>query len=334
MINKKFIVLVVIILLAGAGLFWFLGKPSKESTPNPKRIAMLTASDLQLAAVDGVRTGFKEMNLEENKDFVIDLKNPKGDRDLTKKMAADIVASKPDLIVSISTTASGAVIEADKDAKIPIIAIDVGNFKEIGISNIQRPGGYFSAVIADNVTTAPKRMEILKTLISGMKRVGVIANPNHVSYSDVVPTYNDAAKKLNLEVIWYLVTKKEDISGVMSKVVKDKPDGFMITAEATISGNPNLIAPVLKKAKISSIDFNVEKGVSAGYLMVYGVARYEIGRQGARMIQKVLNGANAGDLPVEFISPQSLEINAVLAKEMGIKIPEPLLLQATKIYNN
>ncbi len=294
---------------------------------------MLTNSDLQLAAVDGIKAGFKELNLAENVDYVIDLKNPKGDSDLTKKMAQDIVNSKPDLIIPISTTATNAVLGADKDAKIPVVAVDVGNFKEVGITDIEHPGGFLSAVIADNISTAPKRMEILKTLLPNMKRVGVLANPKHVSYNEVVPTYTKSAKDLGIEVIWYLVTKKEDLGPVMAKAAKDHPGGFMITAEATISGNAALIAPVLQKAKIPSIDFNVERGVSSGYLMVYGAARYDIGKQGARMVEKVLRGQNPGDLPVEFVAPASLEINAKLAGEMGIVIPKPLLLQATKVYN-
>ncbi|MDP3934802.1 MAG: ABC transporter substrate-binding protein [Candidatus Giovannonibacteria bacterium] len=333
--NKKQVILLAVALIIIAAVFiLFVAPPSWRAQKSaPKRIAMLTNSDLQLAAFDGIKAGLKELNLVENVDYIIDLKNPKGDRDLTKKMAVDIVSSKPDLIIPISTTATSAVLEADKEAKIPIVAVDVGNFKEVGINNIERPGGFLSAVIADNIATAPKRMEILKMLLPNMKRVGVLVNPNHVSYNEVVQYYTKSAKDLGIEINWYLVTKKEDLGLVMAKAAKDKPDGFMITAEATISGNSALIAPVLKNAKISSIDFNVERGVSSGYLMVYGSARYDIGKQGARMIEKVLHGQNPGDLPVEFVSPASFEINAKLAGEMGITPPKSLLLQATKVYN-
>ena len=332
--SKKTLLIIVILILVIAGFVYFISPLSWRAQKSaPKRIAMLTASDLQLAAVDGIKAGLKEFNLVENVDYIIDLQNPKGDRDLTKKMAKDIVSSKPDLIIPISTTATSAVLDADKDAKIPVVAVDVGNFKEVGINDIERPGGFLSAVIADNIATAPKRMEILKTLLPNMKRVGVLANPKHVSYSEVVPTYTKSAKDLGVEIIWYLIAAKEDLGPVMAKAAKDHPDGFMITAEAIISGNPILIAPVLKKAKISSIDFNVEKGVSAGYMMVFGAARYDIGKQGARMVEKALRGQNPGDLPVEFVTPASFEINTKLADEMGIAVPKSLLLRATKTYN-
>jgi putative ABC transport system substrate-binding protein len=175
-------------------------------------------------------------------------------------------------------------------------------------------------------------MEILKTLLPNLKTVGILVNPKHISYNEIFEVHNETAKKLGISIRWYEITKKEDITPVIEKVVKDHPDAFMTTAEALISGNPDLITPVLRKAKIPSIDFNVERGVVAGYLMVHGVARYDTGRRGAIVIYKVLQGEDPGNIPIEFSSSPSLEINAALAKEMGIIVPDALLFQANKIY--
>ena len=332
--NKKLFWIIVVILLIVTALIFFVSPPLTENGSSaPKRIGMLLASDLQLASVEGIKAGFKELNLVEGKDFVIDLKNPKGDRDLTKKMAVEIVDSKPDLIVPVSTSASSAIKEANKDAQMPVVAVDVGNFKELGIENIQRPGGVMTAMVVDNVGVAPKRMEILRTLNPALKAIGVLVNPKHVSYDEIVKAHEDGAKKLGIKILWYEVTKKEEVSPAMARLVKDHPDAVMTTSEATISGNSDLIAPPLRKAKIVSMDFNIERGVSSGYLMVYGASRYDVGKQGARMISKVLAGEKPGDIPVEFASALTFEINAALAKEMGVKIPDSLLLQANKIYN-
>jgi len=332
--SKKTIFIIVLAIVAIIVLILFVSPPFKKSQQaTPKRIGMLTASDLQLATVEGIKAGFQELGLAEGKDFVIDLKNPKGDRDLTKTMAQEIVASKPDLIVSVSTSASSAMKEANKEAQIPIVAVDVGNFKELGIENVQRPGGFLTAVVVDNVGIAPKRMEILRELLPNLKTIGVLANNKHVSYDEIVKVHANGANKLGIKILWYLVTSKEEVSAAMAKLVRERPDAVMTTSEAVISGNSDLIAPLLKKAKISSIDFNIERGVSSGYLMVYGGSRLDVGKQGARMINKVLNGTKPGDIPVEFASSLTFEINAALAKSFGLTIPEKLLLQATKVYN-
>ena len=332
--SKKTIFIIVLAIVAIIVLILFVSPPFKKSQQaTPKRIGMLTASDLQLATVEGIKAGFQELGLAEGKDFVIDLKNPKGDRDLTKTMAQEIVASKPDLIVSVSTSASSAMKEANKEAQIPIVAVDVGNFKELGIENVQRPGGFLTAVVVDNVGIAPKRMEILRELLPNLKTIGVLANNKHVSYDEIVKVHANGANKLGIKILWYLVTSKEEVSAAMLKLERERLDAVMTTSEAVISGNSDLIAPLLKKAKISSIDFNIERGVSSGYLMVYGGSRLDVGKQGARMINKVLNGTKPGDIPVEFASSLTFEINAALAKSFGLTIPEKLLLQATKVYN-
>ena len=313
---------------------FFVAPPFRSiPSPTPKKIAVLTASDLQLASVDGIKAGLKELGYEEGKDIVIEVRNPKGDLDLTKKLASEIVASNPDLIVSVSTSASSAVKDANKDAKIPVVAVDVGNFAQLGVENIQYPGGFMTGVVVDNVSTAPKRMEILKTLLPKLKTVGILANPENVSYGNVIKIYEEAAGRLGLRALWYNVTKKEDILAAMQKMIRDDAGAFMTVNDAVISGNSNLIVPPLKQAKIPSIDFNVERGVSSGYLMVYGAARFDVGKQGARMIYKVMQGEKPGDIPVEFFSALTFEINTALAREMDVKIPESLLLQASKVYN-
>lgn len=334
MTTKNIVFLILIFLVVAAAIFYyFTTSPSVGvKVVQPKVVAVLVASDLQLNGVEGLTAGFKELGYEIGKDVVIKLNNPKGDRELTVTMAKSIIASKPDIIVTLSTTAGSAIIDANKDAKLPLIFGDVGNFQQLGITDIKHPGGFMTGVVVDNVAVAPKRMEFLKLMDPNIKTIGILANPKHVSYQDILKASGDGAEKLGIKLIWYLITTKEELSAVMAKVAKEKPDAVMTTSEAIISNNSDLITPVLKAAKIPSMDFNVEVGVKAGYLLVYGISRFEVGKQSSRLVSKVLKGENPGDIPVEFASAPSLEINEVLAKEMGIKIPESLLLQANKVY--
>ncbi len=331
--NKVILIIVLIVIAVGLVIFFTGRAPSGAPGKVPKRISILTASDLQLTTVEGIRVGLKELGYKEGVDITIEVQNPKGDRDLTKKLAKDMVVSGPDLIVSVSTSASSAVKDANKEAGLAVVFADVGNFKELGIENIQRPGGVMTGVVVDNVPAAPKRMEILKILLPGLKKIAVLANPDHVSYDEIVEAHREGAHKLGVEAVLYDVTKKEEVSAAMARIIKDRPGAFMSTSEAVISGNPDLITPVLAAAKIPSIDFNVERGVSAGYLMVYGISRFDTGKQSSRIIDKVLKGEKPGDIPVEYATQLTFEINGTLAKRMGIAIPDSLLLQANKVYN-
>lgn len=326
-------VIFAVLLFAVIGVIaLFFSLSSVRKTEVPKRVFILTASDLQLNSVEGIKAGLKELGYSEGEDIILELFNPKGDMELTKNLAVQIVASRPDLIVSVSTSASRAVKDANQDAKLPVVFVDVGNFEELGIQNIQHPGGFMSGVVVDNVPAAPKRMEILKTLLPDLKTIAILVNNKHVSYDEILKTHEEGAKKLGLKLLWYPVTKKEEVPPAMERLVKDRPDAFMTTPEAVISGNAGLIAPVLRQAKIPSIDFNVERGVSSGYLMVYGIARFDVGKQGSRIIGKVLSGESPGNIPVEFASQITFELSEILAKEMGLKIPDAILLQTNKVY--
>jgi len=334
MSNKSLMTTLALFLVIGGVSAYFLYNNAlpKPKIVVPKRIVVLLASDLQITGVEGLRAGLKDLGYIEGENIVFEVKNPKGDRDLTKTMAKEIIASKPDLIISLSTSASSAVKDANKDAALPIVFADVGNFQELGIENIQRPGGFITGVVVDNVPAAPKRMDILKILLPGIKSVGILVNNKHVSYNEILKTHEEGAKKLGIKILWYNVTKKEEVPPAMENLIKDRRGAFMTTSEATISGNADLIAPILRKAKIPSIDFNLERGVSSGYFMVYGVARFDTGKQSAIMADKVLKGEQPGNIPIEFDSSLKFEINAALAKEMNIKIPDSLLLQANKVY--
>lgn len=339
MLNKRtaliFVLLLVAFLLAVAA-FFILNNPNlvnNSGKTSAKKIVMITASDLQLTGVDGIEFGLKEFGYKENEDIIYEVKNPRGDQNLAKKFAAEAVAEKPDLIVSLSTSASKTVSDANVSAKIPIVAVDVGNFNDLGINNIQHPGGFMTGVVVDNVASAPKRLEILHTLVPNAKTIAVLVDPNHLSFKEISRVYESGAKKLGLTIMWRNVTKKEELAGAMDKIIKERPGAFITAPQPLISENSDIITKNLKEAKIASIDQSIERGVKAGYLMVYGVSRFSTGKQAARIIDKVLKGEKPADIPIEFISDLSFEINGALAKEFGIIIPKQLLLQANKIYN-
>ena len=331
--KSLFILVLLFLAISAAVLYYFLNSGAlNEPVKPPQVISVLIASDLQLSGLDGLKAGLQELGYKLDKYIIIKLNNPKGDRNLTAQMAKDIVASKPDLIVTFSTTAASNINDANKESKIPVVFVDVGNFKQLGITDIRKPGGFMTGVVVDNVPAAPKRMELLKILNPNMKTIGVLVNNKHVSYDEILSAYEEGADKLGIKIIWYNVTTKEAVVEAMTKLIKDAPDAYMTTSEATISGNAALIAPLLKKARIPSIDFNVEVGVQSGYLMVHGVNRFDTGKQSSRIVAKVLRGENPGDIPIEFSSTLTFEINEVLAKEMNIVIPEELLLRANKVY--
>ncbi|MBI2023284.1 ABC transporter substrate-binding protein [Candidatus Giovannonibacteria bacterium] len=328
----KFLLVAIIIAAAGAA-WWFYLPKAEVAPPAARRLGVLLASDLQTATVDGIKDGLKELGYVEGKDYLLDVKNPKGDRELTKTYAKELVASKPSLLIPVSTTASSAIKEANATATLPVVFVDVGSLESLGITNLQRPGGTMTGVVVDNVLVSSKRMELLKELNPSLTNVGVLLNSKHVSYKTIKSVHDESAKSLGLEVKYYDITKADELPGMLAKIAKEKPQAIMTTTDANLSGNADIIAKALKDAKIPSIDFNSERGIKSGYLMVYGVTRYDTGKQGSLMIDRVLRGQAPGEIPIEFAGVPVLELNAATAKVINVTFPNSLLLQAETILD-
>lgn len=330
----QLLIIAFILVVGTLVIYFFLNKPElkTEERLNPKKISMLVSSDLQLSSVDGIKAGLADFGYIEGRDIIYELKNPKGDRPLTKRMAETIVSSDPDLIVPVSTTATTAIREAMGDKTIPVVFVDVANIKEVKIEDIKHPGGLITGVTSDTVSAGAKRMEILKELVPKAKIFGVLMNPNHVSVKEIKQVHDGAAKSLNVGVKYYEISSQDQLKGVLDQLVKERPDGVMTTSEAIISNNAEFIASTLQGARIPSIDFNVERGVKSGYLMMFGLSRFDTGKQGARLIDKVLKGTNPGDLPIEFAQELRLELNKEVAAEIGVVFPDGIL-RRSKVIN-
>lgn len=323
--------LVLIIVAVGFNTFSSLKPLEKRQQPPLKRLGLLLASDLQTSTVDGIKEGLKQLGYVEGENILYDIKNPKGDRELTKKLASDIVASKPDVMIPVSTTATTAILEVNKDANLPTIFVDVGNIKSLKIADLRHPGGNITGIASDSLAVSGKRMEILKELVPDAKLLGILINPKHVSYEENIKVLEEASQALGVKLKLYNVSSVDDLKSVLDQLAKDKPDGMMTTTESILSENANIIAESLRVSKIPSIDFNEEKGINAGYLLLYGVSRFETGKQGARLIDKVLKGENPGEIPVEFSTALKLDVNTSLAEEFGITLPESILLRVGKV---
>lgn len=333
---SSYVLLFFLAILAIAGAVFYsqvIQKSQQPTTPSqpPKRLAILVAGNPMLSVVDGIKDGLKELGYNEGKEVVYELKNPKGDNELMKKMAQEMVASKPDLLVSVSTSATTTLQEANKETGLPSVFVDVQNIQKLNIKSFDKPGGLRTGVVADNVRLLEKRMEILKELLPRAKIFATIGDPSHGNYQTEKEAYQKAAEILGVKFRTYDAKNNDEVKQALALISKDQPDGFLVSNQTLISNNHQVIADGLKKAKIPSIDSNAEFGIDVGYLLMFGFYRYETGKQGAVLIDKVLKGQDPGEIPIEFSKNPNLEINLVTAEEIGLSMPETFLSRAKRV---
>lgn len=298
----------------------------------PKIVSILTASDLQLSAADGIKNGMEEAGFREGKEVIYEIRNPKGDKELVAKMARDIINSRPDVIVPISTTAAVAIRDANNIAQLPVVFVDVGNLKQLGIVDVKKPGGSMTGLTSNSLAMGGKRVEMLKEAVPWAQNFAVVFNPNSVNYEDIRKVYDDAAKMLGMKITPYNASSEAELKTALDRIAKDQPDGFLTIPDMITSEYATTIVKVLTEAKIPSIDFNTEKGAKEGYLIMLGVTRFSMGKEGARLIIKALKGEKLGDVPIEYAVGPTIEINLKTAEAIGVELPDSVLNKAAVIY--
>jgi putative tryptophan/tyrosine transport system substrate-binding protein len=107
-------------------------------------------------------------------------------------------------------------------------------------------------------------------------------------------------------------------------------NGLVLLATAPINNHLKLVADLAVKNRLPSI-YDRSEFVEAGGLMSYGPNVTNMARRAATYVDKVLKGANPGDLPVERPTKFDFVINLKTAKQIGLTIPQSVLYRADKV---
>lgn len=318
--------LVVGFMVAGAEL---LGRNVLAQSGRLFKIGALTESWGPTPAVVGLRDGLAELGYREDKDFTIGVRFTEGKVAELPAAARDLVRRGVDVIV---TSESGPTAKAAQMAtnQIPIVVIGSGDPVGLGlVRSLARPGGNITGVADLDVELVPKRMEIFRELVPGLKRVLV---PYDATNSDAVTqlaVHRQAALRLGLTLVERPVRTEEEARATILGLRKGDADGIF-SLRFLSSNIPGFILEIAPRGLMPTM-FHVPFFVERGGLASYSANTYVVGKQAARLVDKILKGAKPADLPIEQPTKFELVINRKTAKSLGLTIPPSLLLQADRL---
>jgi len=277
--------------------------------------------------VEGLKAGLKELGLEEGRDITFDIRFTQGNSQALPGKAVELVEKKVDLIFTSGDAAIHAAYNASD--KVPIVFTQVGDnviprLPQIG-HNIREN---ITGISSLNVRLAPKRLEIIKTLIPTTRRVVAIYPASDVSALKVVQEAQKIGPALKLEIVSGPVFGAEDVRRILKTA---RPgDAFLVPDNDTLD-IPSTILETSLMSRIPAV-FPTAPWVSHGGLVSYGPAYYSQGVQAARLVAKILQGARPQDLPVEGADKIDLAINLKTAALLGVNVPRKVLLRADRIH--
>jgi putative tryptophan/tyrosine transport system substrate-binding protein len=241
------------------------------------------------------------------------------------RLAAELVARKPELIYAPPQTAAMAAKQATRT--IPIVFAAVLDPVSIGlVSSLARPGGNVTGVVNVVDSLAPKRVQLLREILPTAKRIGLLGNPADLRDQTVLAPI---ATALGLTIVASDASNPVELDAAVAKLIGQGVD--VIVTNAAIANNLRARVIELANRRHLPVVGGIAPMAEAGALFTYGASSADQFRRSAQLVDKVLKGANPGDLPVEQPTKFELVINLKTAKALGLKIPQSLLLRADEV---
>jgi putative ABC transport system substrate-binding protein len=308
-----------------------LSTAAAEEPARIPRIGILIPESLrpQSQAIKGLREGLKEIGYTEKKNILLEIRDAKGDRGALKGEASELVRQKVSLIFTTGTRATQAAKGAT--GEIPILFCHPADPVALGfVKSMEQPGGNMTGVAALASQRTEKRLEILKEIIPKARRV-MIFYDFHNSYSRENFLFaQKAAAKFSLEVDEHPIKSAEELKKSVSGIQRRDGDVLFHVPDDLVEGQADFIFETARQKGLPSIS-NEEIWAIKGALASYGPNYYQMGRQAARLADKILKGSKPKDLPIQRAGKFDLFINFRTAKAIGLSIPPEVLKKADKV---
>lgn len=276
-----------------------------------------------------LRQALQALGYAEGKNVLYEVRWSRARSERLPALAAELLAQKVDVIVTLSAPAAAAAKQAT--STIPIVASLAGDVVETGlVASLARPGGNITGVNDPAAVLSAKRLEILKEVVPAAKRFAVLWNAGDSAMTLRYREIERAAKMLRVSIEPLGVREPDDFDVAMTAMNRARPDGLIMVADALTNLNRQRVIDYAAKNRIPAM---YEQGavVEAGGLMSYGAGAGDLLKLVAEYVAKVLKGSKPSELPVQQPNRYYLVVNMKTAKTLGIAIPQTVLLRADEV---
>jgi putative tryptophan/tyrosine transport system substrate-binding protein len=282
------------------------------------------------AQVEAFRGGLRDLGYIEGKNILVEYRYHEGKVDRVPGLVAELVRFKLDALVVVPSPAIRAAKQATKT--IPIVMVTTQDPAATGIvDSLARPGGNITGVTRLTRDLNGKRLELFKEAVPTISRVGVLLEANSTSGRVHLSEYDAAARPLNIRLQSLEVQRHSpDFAAAFQTAAKGRVNGLITIGNALTIFYRKQIADLAIKNRMPSM-YEAKDYVDPGGLMSYSANEAESFKRAATYVDKILKGAKPADLPVEQPTKFELVINLKTAKQIGLTIPQWVLMRADRV---
>jgi len=317
--------------LLGGAAAWPLAARAQQ-TDRMRRVAVL----LGLAETDPeaqerisiFREQLRDLGWMEGRNVRLDYRFAADDLPRIRTYAAELVSLKPDVIFINSQPVLDAIREATRT--IPVVFLQVTDPVGNGVvASVAHPGGNLTG-FANYETIGGKLLELLREIASNVSNVAVIMNPKNGSNVVQFHAIQAAAQSLNVKLSKADVQNTTDIVHFINAFTSQPNSGLIILASPTTNANRELIISLALRQRLPAV-YPYRYFAADGGLISYGVDNRDLSRRAASYVDRILKGANPGELPIEMPTKFELVINLRTAKALGLDVPWFLQQRADEV---
>jgi putative ABC transport system substrate-binding protein len=322
-----------IALLGGAAVAWPLPTRAQQPQRMPRVGVLMGVAEADpegQARIAAFRLGLTDLGWVDGRNLRIEYRWAAGDADRIREYTAELVALAPDVLIGNGTAALAALRDATRS--IPIIFVLVNDPVGQGfIPNLARPGGNITGFSFLEYSMVGKSLEMLRQLAPNVHRVAIMFNPATAPhYTVFLRSFETVPPPSPLEIKATPVGTEADIEQAVAKLAKEPGGGLLVPPDTFTVVHRHLVISSAAQHRVPAI-FTYRQFVREGALISYGPETTDIFQRSASYVDRILKGANPGDLPAQAPTKFELAINVRTARTLGLDVPPTLLALADEV---
>jgi putative ABC transport system substrate-binding protein len=282
-----------------------------------------------LRRVNAFRKGLAEAGWDIDRGAVIDVVWYRGNFQVAETEARALLARGVEVLVVNGTPGMDAVRATG--TSLPIVFVVVSNPVGAGyVSNLPRPGGNITGFSTFEPEMAGKWLQLLRELTPGMKNVNMLLDPNFKGFYSLWQAVEEIAPRHGIVPHAARASSLQEIEAALATITKQDAPGLIVSPSPVNTVNRRRLISIVNAARIPAV-YPFRFYINEGALMAYGFSAADQFKRAAGYVSRILHGEKTGDLPVQAPSVFEFGINMKTAKQMGLTIPQALLISADEI---
>lgn len=281
-------------------------------------------------ALDSIKDGVKESltaaGYTEDKGLKWQFQTAQGNTAIAAQIARKFIGDKPDVIVAIATPSAQAVVAATKSLPVVYSAVTDPVAAQL-VPSMDASGTNVTGV--SDTLELEKQVDLIKKIVPGAKRVGMVYNPGEANSVAVVERLRELLPQSDMTLVEATAARTVDV-GAAARSLVGKVDVIYTNTDNNVVSAYEALVKVGNDAKVPLIASDTDS-VARGAIAALGVNYHDLGLQTGKMVIRILKGEKPGDIASETSSKLELYVNPGAAKKQGIELDDAVIKSATKV---